>query len=247
MSLFFSAATSSSAKATSDEKHVAVSLSTEGAKLLKALPITALVGGQRKRKGKGSEQSSLFNPVGAPPRYKVPTSNQVFSLVQGFQPSALTSNIGAATYAAYTFQFSDLDQYVSLGNVFDQYMIEWVEVWITPRLPTPSATATNTGVFYSVLDFDDGAPLTTLASALDYENVLIGTGTSGHYRRFRPHVAVAAYSGTFTSFANAVGVWIDVVSPSVVHYGVKTAWASTDVAYVMNVQCRYHVKLRNVR
>jgi len=71
--------------------------------------------------------------------------------------------------------------------------------------------------------------------------------TDSHYRKFIPHVAVASYSGTFTSFTNEVAPWIDIASPSVQHYGLKTACTPTTAVVQYTARARLSVSFRNVR
>jgi len=51
-------------------------------------------------------------------------------------------------------------------------------------------------------------------------------------------MAVAAYSGAFTSYSNLVGGWIDSASPAVQHYGIKLATpiATGSIAYTMTAR-----------
>jgi len=191
----------------------------------------------------------LYNSTGRPQRWVVPANNAVFRFVQSYETSAFASSSATVTtYTASIFTVNFLDQITSLTGVFDQYKIEMVEVWLTPRCSVVIDNATaNMGTFHTVIDYDDNNLLTTIGQALDYTNVVVSSGSAGHYRRFVPHIAVAAYSGTFTSFANETAPWIDAASPSVAHYGMKTAWTVTDIVYSYDLQVRLHSAWRNIR
>lgn len=158
--------------------------------------------------------------------------------------AAITTSITVPTFLSANFTFSQIDQSAAWTDLYDQYRITLIEVWITPRA-IPSA---NAPVQYaSVIDYDDSNNLTTYAQALDYPNAVVSTIYDGHYRKFVPHVAVAAYSGAFTSFNNVTSPWIDAASVGVQHYGFKAAFNVTTVAIPIDVVYRITIQLRNVR
>jgi len=201
----------------------------------------------RTKAPKLSGDGKLFNTTGLPQMMKVPSSDQIFKVNVGIAKGTITSSVLASSFVALNFLATDYDDFANMSTVFDQYRIAMIEVFLVPNLSTTISVSQDTGLFASVLDYDDFNPLTTYQQALDYENVLFGSGIEGHYRRFIPHIAIAAYSGTFVSFANETAPWIDMASGTVQHYGLKTAWTVTDSAYVYRVQCRYHFEFRNVR
>lgn len=135
----------------------------------------------------------------------------------------------------------------SLTAVFDQYRIPLIEVCFRPRANFEYSASANTGQLITVIDLDDSVPLTTMGQAADYANALIGRGIDSQRRVFRPHCALAAYSGTFTSYANVASPWIDCTSSGVIHYGVKTAWSQTDSVYSVDFTVRILAEFRNVR
>lgn len=189
----------------------------------------------------------VFNSIGRPLMIKVPTNNAVFRVIQSFEPAVITSSTSVPTFTGSAYTVGTLDQASTLIALFDQYKIERIEVWMIPRVSTNGIGTGNPGLFHSVIDFDDFNVLGTVAQALDYTNVVMGSGLDGHYRTWVPHVATAAYSGAFTSFANETAPWIDAASASVQHYGLKTAWTVTDLALTMDVVVRLHTAWRNVR
>jgi len=123
-----------------------------------------------------------------------------------------------------------------------------VETTFRPRVTMVAASATtNPGILVTVVDNDDSNNLTSFAQAEDYENAIVGTGIQCQTRTQVPHAAVAAYSGAFSSFANVASPWIDCTSAGVVHYGIKTAWSTTDIVYTTDITNRYWFEFRNVR
>jgi hypothetical protein len=177
--------------------------------------------------------------------------NAIYNIVQSFESTATaTSSTIANTYTYNNFVFNLMDQNSQLSAVFDQYRVQMLEFTYYPRINVVdgnSAGPTNSGFFHTVIDYDDSSLLTSIGQALDYPNCLVTPGSVIQKRTFVPHVAVAAYAGAFTSFANMGPTWIDCTSNGVVHYGVKTAWTVTSQALTYDVVCRVWMQFRNVR
>jgi len=175
--------------------------------------------------------------------------NVPFNLIQTQAASgiSLTSSTTVPTFTATNFTLSGLDQAASLQAVFDQYRIKMIEVSFHPRVSQESSTSANTGIFTTVVDVDDSTTLSSIGSANDFSTALTGRGFDSQVRTFVPHVAGAVYSGAFTSFSNLTSPWIDTLSPNVQHYGIKTAWSSTDSVYTFDASVRVWYQFRNVR
>jgi len=204
--------------------------------------------GKNRKRSYNFKDGVLFSSQGTIPMLRVPTNNEVFRVMQEYEILGfLSSSTTLSTFAALSFVVNSLDQISSLTGVFDQYLIERIEVKLTPRVSVAGIATSNTGFLHSVIDFDDANALSTIAQANDYPNCVAGSGVDGHYRTWVPHFAVAAYSGAFTSFLNSGPTWIDAASPSVQHYGLKTAWSLTDSSYTVDAWVRLHTVWRNVR
>jgi hypothetical protein len=164
------------------------------------------------------------------------------------QGVVLTSSNTLPVFYAKFWSSADILQYSSYASVFDQYRIDMVEVWLVPYGAGTIPGYNNVGKIYSVVDYDDASNLITIASAQQYENCVTTRFTDGHYIKFRPHIAVAAYGGGFTKYLNRVSDWIDAGSQAVEHYGMKlacdTTSSNTDVKIDMTT--RLTVSWRNV-
>lgn len=173
--------------------------------------------------------------------------DQTYEFSQSFEISALaTSSTTVPTFTANYFTLSSLDQASSLVAIFDQYRISNIRVQLIPRISVVDTTA-NTGLFTSLIDLDDSASITTLGQAHDFQSAMTSRGTETHVRTFVPRVALGAYAGTFTSYANMGNQWIDTASTSVQHYGLKTAWSATSSVYIYDAVTTFLVQFRNVR
>jgi hypothetical protein len=150
----------------------------------------------------------------------------------------LTTSTTIPTFASFAFQVNGLANSAEYLGLFDQYRIDWVEVWIEPDVAQGS---TVFGPFATAVDLDDVNVPSTYVQVASKQGSLNGNGGSGRYHSFQPHMAVAVYSGTFTSFANSPPEWIDSGSPAVQHYGIKTAALATPsgtIAYLATVRAR---------
>jgi len=167
--------------------------------------------------------------------------SQLYKHVAGYETkSVLTTSTTLETFASIAFQIANIDDVSNLGGVFDQYRIDEVEIWIFPNCTSVADFAHNPGMISSVIDYDDSSNLGTVISANAYDNCLTVPGTMGMYRRFKPHAAMALYAGAFSSYGNLVSPWIDAVSTTVQHYGVKLASTSTTSVTGFNANVRIH-------
>lgn len=172
-------------------------------------------------------------------------NDKIYGIVQEFTSLALgTTSTSVNTYFSADFALSLLDQVSSLTALFDQYRVHEIEAWITPRCIQSSNAPTQ---YCTVVDLDDYTVLSTYPSATDYQNIVQSTVYDGHYRRWRPRAAVAAYSGTFVSYANVGNMWMDCASTGVQWYGLKGAVALTTTAFPIDLVYRVHLQFRNVR
>lgn len=207
------------------------------------------ISAQGRRKGRRQKKDiithSSWNILAQPfPERTVPMAlNRPYVVYQSYkQLNAFTTSTTVETFQSFTFIISSLPQLGTLTALFDQYMIESVELWIVPQ-----ATPVYAGELVSVVDLDDSTNLTSVDSALEYPTAKISSMTEGHYLKFRPHMALAAYSGSFTSYANVEGIWIDAASSGVVHYGVKVAATTTPSTIPHDIFVRMKTVWRNVR
>lgn len=119
----------------------------------------------------------------------------------------------------YNFRLSQFTGYADWAGAFDLYRLRGIAIEFAPNI-TVGTTTNILPRLYTVIDYDDSASVTR-AQALQYDTCVVSPPGTGVVRTLTPRLAVAAYSGTFTSYANMKAQWIDVASPDVQHYGVK--------------------------
>jgi hypothetical protein len=143
-------------------------------------------------------------------------------------------------FGAYAFTIGALPGSADFLSLFDQYRLSQVTLTFSP------VNIDGIGEpIYTVLDYDDAAVPTSTDVLRQYDNLKITPVSQYFERTLNPHVALAAYSGAFTSFANMAASWIDSGSPAVQFYGLKYAWpgrvgatGAFSVQATVTVQCR---------
>jgi len=180
--------------------------------------------------------------------------DQLFNIVQEVSLGVITSSAtpGTEIDGGYYFYYGQLDGYSALAGTFDQYRFLQVTLSFIPRCNVTGTTGTvfptPIGQLLTALDYDDVA--STVASVLrQKETAQITTCTEQQTRTLTPHAALAAYSGSFTSYANMGAMWIDSASSGVQHYGVKFAVLNCGFAstIIYDVYARYVMQFRQVQ
>jgi hypothetical protein len=152
-------------------------------------------------------------------------------------------------FAGQSFKLSDLSQVSTFSALFDQYRIDMVECWVVPQIPETGGTLQSPVDYVTAIDYDDATAPSNYTTVEEYQTVVSSPLSLSHYRKFRPHVAVAVYAGgVFTSFKTEPAGWIDMASTGVEHYGLKIATLTTSVAVVpIHLSVRLHVSFKFVR
>jgi len=157
--------------------------------------------------------------------------------------NAFGSSTVLDTFYAKAWTLADFAIYASYVSLFDQYRIEQFEVWTAPYSVSTGLTQTLAD-YVTVIDLDDAATPGSYNAVLGKQGALATSGQAGHYHRWRPHVAVAEYSGAFTSYGNMPATWIDCASSGVQHYGFKASCLQSGTNEGYNVEVRAVVSFR---
>lgn len=183
-----------------------------------------------------------------------PALTKAFTVRAVTQTSALlTVTATSSQNPTYNFTLGDLDNAASFTALFDQYRIECVCFKLLPMqnaigLTTNSTTTCVTP--YVVIDYDDSTALTTAAQARSYESCIIVPPGRECTRMFRPRMAMSAYNGAFSGFANVADQWIDAATAGVQHYGIKLfipgATAAQTTLQSWTVEREYWISFRKV-
>lgn len=215
---------------------------------------TAVAGTTKKRKrstsqGDGRGKQTYLSP---PSRSLGGTSNNiVHTFIRRVHKSPFPQSTGGIVSTAYAFSLADLSGYTEFTNLFDQYRITKIAMAFIPQSNAIPLSSSPGGLLTTAIDYDDNTALGNEGAILQYESAVSTPVYSSNRRTFRPRIAVAAYSGAFTSYANMdAKTWLDAASASVLYYGLKAiisqANPSSTVAQ-FDVVCTYTIQCRNTR
>jgi hypothetical protein len=165
---------------------------------------------------------------------------------------SFTSTSLAQGLYGVSFKLSDVSEYVSFTNLWDQYRIDFVELMLLPE-SQPSTTSAASVPFANLIvvsDFDDSFPLANWALHLNYQNATILSPGRRHTRKIKPHSSLDTnVLGSPTAAMNVTSPWIDSAQPNVLHYGFKVGVqqsTSTNVS-LWYPYYKYTISYRNVR
>jgi len=172
--------------------------------------------------------------------------HKVYPFTRIQQVGTISSSTSAEVFGSVTFALSSLPDYTEFTALFDCYRIVGVKVCFYPAFLDTTAT-TIYPPLYTVIDYDDASSLTTAAMG-EYDSCQVVQTGQFFERSLVPRTAVAAYSGTFTSFGQKALMWLDCGSPSVVHYGLKYGLDISGAANtVWTVVAHYSLEFRESR
>jgi len=173
-----------------------------------------------------------------------------YTFVKTIDKGIIQSSTSANTYGSLQFLANDLPEISSYANIFDQYRITQILLQFLPTITAavPSATASNFApVIYTAIDYDDNGTPSSLATVLNYSNTRFYSPGQRFKIAFRPHAAIAGYTGTFGAFVNVPAPWIDAASLTTQHYGIKYAMPSASFVSSWQLIASYTIQFRNVR
>jgi len=190
----------------------------------------------------GQDLSAMFNVVASRPYPSFTRLEQSIRVIDTYTtPAFISSSLTVPVGASVAITLSSFPNITEYTNCFDQYRFDQIEVWLEP-IGTQEGTSTQ---LVTCVDLDDANVPSSPASIEDKQGALSAQGIQGRYHRFRPHVAVAEFAGTFTGYGNVPATFIDSASPAVQHYGFKAATAAGgSLAYTYQLTVRAVITFR---
>lgn len=170
----------------------------------------------------------------------------------------LVQNSATPVFVAIAFNLSDIAQYSSFSNLFDQYRIDKVVLRFYTRntaISVFNVSGANAGVpmGYVTLDLDDSSAPTSVDQLRQYDKCVSFTGATSFDITLTPRPTAALFAGgAFSGYSTPdVEPWIDVANTAVSHYGIKMAigalTATTTSAWVWDIEAHYWLSFRNTR
>jgi hypothetical protein len=162
--------------------------------------------------------------------------------------SALTLSNAADTAVGKYFTLSQVGSYAEYCNLFDQYRILEIEIWIEPTMTMATAAASESAFYITCPDLDDAGTPTVNSMQLKPGAIQSGIFHS-HYHRFQPRTATPSYQASaFTGYSvGEPGIWLNTTYPDIQHYGLKIgASISQTNAIVLRATVRFTVEFRGI-
>jgi hypothetical protein len=178
-------------------------------------------------------------------REKVHTFSRTYAPVlngAGINAPSIVAPTAADYVGAYYFSLGLLPGPSDFTTLFDQYRFIQISVSIIPN----AGVGTGSAPLLTAIDYDDASLPSAVSDLYQYDSVQYSQPGNVIVRTFTPRVALAVYSGAFTSFASASNnLWLDVASPNTQYYGFKVgisavggASANWNVLVNVILQCR---------
>jgi len=171
---------------------------------------------------------------------------KTYTISRSCSRGSLTVGV-APTFGALAFTLADLPSYTEFTALFDQYRFERVVVKFIPASALSTTNAYHIPPLFTVIDYDDANLPGSVNELRQYQTLMVVPPCAPHVRTLTPRLAIGAYSGAFTSFAQARS-WCDSASPAVQWYGLKysvDSSSSSDVLYYLEAE--YTIAFRNTR
>jgi len=203
---------------------------------------------KNKLKGKAHNRKSgivklwQIGSMAPPVRTLIEADNHVYTFYQSLNLGTVfsTSASVVTSYGLAITAGTHITQFANYQALFDQYRIDEIECWLQPY-----PNGVTTGMAYTAIDYDNATAVSPTAIQ-QLQNVEQGDCQVGHYRRWKPHCALAAYGGAFTAFSNVASPWIDSVSSAVQHYGFLASADVTSQIVPFDMVVRIKFSVRNV-
>jgi len=168
--------------------------------------------------------------------------NTLFNVELSYMNTISTSST-TPTFGGLAFQLNNVSNYANFTACFDRYRIINVSVKFIQNTSPVGA-----GTLYTVIDYDDSNAPSSIASLLNFATLKLTPPGVIDERVLTARTAVAAYSGTFTSYANMSSrTWLDSASPAIQYFGLKYAIPTTSVSYAITYVVTLAVQFKSQR
>jgi len=156
--------------------------------------------------------------------------------------ATITNSTTVDTFGALTLSLTNLPNYAEFVGLFDEYRI----IQLTFRI-SPLSTTQVSPPFYTAIDPDDGAVPSSTDDLRQFDTLRIVPAGIFFERTFTPKFSIAAYTGTFTGYANAspYNMWLDTASTTIQHYGIKYAIPMASSVSTWKVDCTAVIQCRH--
>lgn len=204
------------------------------------------------RRRMGRKRAAKKGRWSGPRRMSGPKRQQVHYFKRSaYAPAAVIATGGATNYFALAWNLAGLPDFTDFSSLYDQYKIRKVKVQFMPRgNSSDSVTGNAISSLFTVLDFDDSNPPTSVEQLLQYDTLKVCRSTQQQTRLVVPKFnkgIINTVAGGLIGKNPSTG-YIDLANSSVAHYGIKGALTvSTAGTIVYDVVTTFYLAMKHVR
>lgn len=131
-----------------------------------------------------------------------------------------------AVNGVVTLTLASVPDYTDFTNLYDAYQIKAIKVTFIPRITSVEQTGSLTNQvaqIHTVLDYDDGLPLSSIQDYVQYESYKTSRLHREHKRYFVPAIESTAQkaTGTVVPAIQLKKQWLDCDVVDIAHHGCK--------------------------
>lgn len=169
----------------------------------------------------------------------------------GTKPDVVGATPSVAQYGSFTFQLQDLPSFNEFTNLYDQYMLEKVELHLKLFFD-PSAQSAGNAVFpmmYYRVDYDDDGTPASIDEFRQVQTTKICVINPNRFKKItiKPKILQSLYNPTVNAYSPKSNAWIDCSYANAPHFGFKYAIARLPPGMVLTFDTVYHVRFKDPR
>lgn len=187
-------------------------------------------------------------------RYDVNLQRDIYSFKRCIaNPGTLQGNAVSPFITGQANTFSQISGSSDFANLFDQYMITYMQITFYLRID-PSAQPAATAAYpklHFVRDYDDANTPANINELREHPRLATRVLTPNRPVKFgwKPAVLTNLFLTAITNgYAPKWNVWVDMANTTLPHYGCKYAIDNfTNTAYFVDTEMKFWFKCRGVR
>lgn len=150
---------------------------------------------------------------------------------------------GVSLNFAKAFSLQQVPGVAEFTTLYDQYRIMGINCRWMPRGNTQDVIQNHIGSMFTVLDYDDNAPI-GITDLVQYQNLKTTKMTQWHSRFVKPRFNVSAGLAGNLPYRG----WLDVADTSIEHYGIKGHLQGvSNQTITMDCLVTFYLAFKNVR
>jgi len=176
----------------------------------------------RNQKKRDVESRNRVVSVRRDPFRVAASPDKVFTFVRTADLGNIASSFAGPVFGSNYFSLDGVTNYSEFSSLFDQFRIKKIRLHISPLSNAPYPSLVAPSPLYIAPDFDNATLPASVTEVIEKSGVRILSPKDSTVFEFTPRIAVAAYQGALTAFANQTS-WVDCSYHATQFYGIKYA------------------------